>query len=500
MSLVVHVSRGSPAGALKMLGHRGRALQRKAVATGHDDQLAVGRQLHYLPPERLELQVALTDDDRHGHRQLPEPVPQRRHLPRADPAQDRGEGVRAVAALVLARERVDLGRIAGEQRLCAPALDEVLERDALQLVGQSMVGGTALDALCLVLDPRGARHEHEPRYALGSSQRDVQRDAPPQRVAARHEALGSAREHVLDAAGERNRLPTTPARVGVGAMPGQIDRQRPVAFRGQTLDNAVPRAMGAAEPVQQDDVLRHRTIVISLSPHSLPLSLSADTQPDLDALVLSPLPHIATTHVTPATDTYLLLRAFVDELARCGMRVACTSPGSRCAPLVLTLARERRLRCYSHVDERCAGFFALGAAKASGLPVAVTCTSGTAAANFAPAVIEAHHARVPLIVLTADRPPELRDVGAGQTIDQLKLYGDAVKWFVEVGVQEAGEARLRWIRTLACRAYWTALLGRPGPVHLNIPLRESLVTDAPLPEDLTGRADGRPYVVRTAPD
>src|SRR5438105_3912296 len=105
-----------------------------------------------------------------------------------------------------------------------------------------------------------------------------------------------------------------------------------------------------------------------------------------------------------ATDTYLLLRAFCDELARCGMRHACTSPGSRCAPLVFSLVRERRISCFSHLDERCAGFFALGAAKASGLPVAVACTSGTAAANLAPAVIEACQARVPLLVLTADRP------------------------------------------------------------------------------------------------
>src|SRR5580700_5900946 len=94
--------------------------------------------------------------------------------------------------------------------------------------------------------------------------------------------------------------------------------------------------------------------------------------------------------VSDPTDTYTLLRAFVDELARCGMQAACTSPGSRCAPLVLTLAREKRVRCFSHVDERCAGFFALGLAKASGLPVAVTCTSGTAVANLLPAVVEAH--------------------------------------------------------------------------------------------------------------
>src|SRR6266851_2656401 len=170
--------------------------------------------------------------------------------------------------------------------------------------------------------------------------------------------------------------------------------------------------------------------------------------------------------MTPTSDMYVLLRAFVDELTRCGMRAACTSPGSRSAPLVLTLARDRRLRCFSHVDERCAGFFALGLAKASELPVAVACTSGTAAAELLPAAIEAQQARVPLLLLTADRPPELRDIGAGQTIDQLKLFGDATKWFVEVGVHDATPERLRWIRALACRAYWTALGRRPGPVHL----------------------------------
>jgi 2-succinyl-5-enolpyruvyl-6-hydroxy-3-cyclohexene-1-carboxylate synthase len=198
----------------------------------------------------------------------------------------------------------------------------------------------------------------------------------------------------------------------------------------------------------------------------------------------------------PATDNYLLLRAFVDELARCGMRAACTSPGSRNAPLVLTLASEPRLRCYSHIDERCASFFALGLAKASGLPVAVACTSGTAAGELLPAAIEAREARVPLLMLTADRPPELRENGAGQAIDQLKLFGGAAKWFFEVGTHEASEARLRWIRTLACRAYATALEGRPGVVHLNFPLREPLVIDGPLADDPSGRADGRPYVTR----
>jgi 2-succinyl-5-enolpyruvyl-6-hydroxy-3-cyclohexene-1-carboxylate synthase len=201
-----------------------------------------------------------------------------------------------------------------------------------------------------------------------------------------------------------------------------------------------------------------------------------------------------TDEIMTATDSYLLLRAFCDELARCGMRHACTSPGSRSTPIVLSLVRERRIRCWSHLDERCAGFFALGAAKAAGCPAAVTCTSGTAAANLAPAVIEAQQARVPLIVLTADRPPELREVGAGQTIDQLKLYGAAAKWFFEVRVDDASPQRIRWIRTLACRAYWTAVDGPPGPVHLNFPLREPLVLDRELPPDDTGRAGDRAYV------
>jgi 2-succinyl-5-enolpyruvyl-6-hydroxy-3-cyclohexene-1-carboxylate synthase len=198
----------------------------------------------------------------------------------------------------------------------------------------------------------------------------------------------------------------------------------------------------------------------------------------------------------PATDAYLLLRAFCDELARCGMTDACTSPGSRSAPLVLSLVREPGITCWSHIDERCAGFFAVGLAKASRRPVAIACTSGTAAAELAPAVIEAHHARVPLVVLTADRPPELRDNGAGQAIDQLGLYGTAVKWFFELGTHEATQQRLRWIRALACRVYWTACDASAGPVHINVPLREPLVLDEPLPSDASGRPGRRPWVDR----
>ena len=198
----------------------------------------------------------------------------------------------------------------------------------------------------------------------------------------------------------------------------------------------------------------------------------------------------------PINRTYAPLQALVDELARCGLRHAVTCPGSRNAPLILPLAGDERIRSVSVIDERSAGYLALGTAKASGRPVAVTTTSGTASVNLHPAVVEAFEARVPLIVLTADRPPELRDVGAGQAIDQLHLFGSAAKWFVEVGSHEPGRESAVHHRALACRAYFTAAGGRPGPVHLNFPLREPL---APVPEELDpepwqGRAYGRPWV------
>ena len=183
----------------------------------------------------------------------------------------------------------------------------------------------------------------------------------------------------------------------------------------------------------------------------------------------------------PTNRNTALASALVEELGRCGVRQAVLSPGSRSTPLAVALARDPAIELTVLVDERSAGFFALGAAQATGTPVAVLCTSGTAAANLHPAVCEADESALPLIVLTADRPPELRGIGAGQTIDQIKLYGHAVRWFCEVGNHEADDAGLLHYRYAACRAF-AAAKGepRPGPVHLNLSWREPL---APLPAE-----------------
>ncbi len=169
-----------------------------------------------------------------------------------------------------------------------------------------------------------------------------------------------------------------------------------------------------------------------------------------------------------------LASALVQELARAGVEHACVSPGSRSAPLALALWNEPGIHVWSHVDERCAGFFALGVAQRTGRPAVVLTTSGTAGANVHPAVAEADQARVPMIVITADRPPELRDRGAGQTIDQLKLYGSAARWFCELGVARADDDGLLHYRSTGARAFAEASGRPPGPVHLNVAIQEPL--------------------------
>jgi 2-succinyl-5-enolpyruvyl-6-hydroxy-3-cyclohexene-1-carboxylate synthase len=207
--------------------------------------------------------------------------------------------------------------------------------------------------------------------------------------------------------------------------------------------------------------------------------------------------------VDPTNGNTALASAMVEELVRCGVRQAVLSPGSRSTPLALALWREPKIEVTVILDERSAGFFALGTAIATGIPAAVLCTSGSAAANLHPSVVEADEAGVPMIVLTADRPPELRDIGAGQTIDQLRLYGRAVRWFCEVGSHEADDDGLLHFRSVACRAYASALGDpSPGPVHLNIPWREPLApiqvegqVSATDPLALEGRGDSPLHVI-----
>ena len=179
----------------------------------------------------------------------------------------------------------------------------------------------------------------------------------------------------------------------------------------------------------------------------------------------------------------------VDEWVRGGVRHAVVSPGSRSTPLALALAADERITLHVHLDERSAAFLALGIGLASAVPAVLLCTSGTAAANLHPAVVEAHQARVPLLVCTADRPPELQGFGAPQTIDQVKLYGGAVRWYAEPGAADPASAGT-W-RSLASRALLEAVGSPPGPVHLNLAFRDPLVAaPGPLPE---GRADGHPW-------
>lgn len=171
----------------------------------------------------------------------------------------------------------------------------------------------------------------------------------------------------------------------------------------------------------------------------------------------------------------LYIAAFVDELAKIGVQDVVVSPGSRSTPLAIMMAEHPAMRVHINIDERSAAFFALGMAKAKRHPIALLCTSGTAVANYFPAVVEAYYSRVPLIVITADRPHELRDVGAPQAIDQLNIYGRYAKWFVEMALPEKSTDMLRYARTMAARAAGMAMNAPAGPVHLNFPLREPLV-------------------------
>ncbi|GCF12283.1 2-succinyl-5-enolpyruvyl-6-hydroxy-3-cyclohexene-1-carboxylate synthase [Haloarcula mannanilytica] len=170
----------------------------------------------------------------------------------------------------------------------------------------------------------------------------------------------------------------------------------------------------------------------------------------------------------------LWAETLVSELVAGGVEAVCLSPGSRSTPLTVAFAEHPDIDVFSHLDERSAAFFALGRARRTGEPTPLVCTSGTAAANYHPAVIEANQSGVPLLLLTADRPPELIDSGANQTVDQEKLYGDAVRWYRDMPEPEAEPRKMRMLRTTAARALAKSTGADPGPVHLNCRFRKPL--------------------------
>ena len=182
---------------------------------------------------------------------------------------------------------------------------------------------------------------------------------------------------------------------------------------------------------------------------------------------------------------YGVVAAFAARLAALGVTDAVISPGSRSTALALCLDSRPELRTWVQLDERSAGFFALGLGRATGRPAVLVCTSGTAVANYLPAVVEASHAGIPMIACTADRPPELRGWGSPQTIDQVGIYGTAVRWSIDLPVpEEAGrEAAAGWAET----AVGLALGSDPGPVHLNWPLREPLEPSSEVPPPVAVR-------------
>ena len=426
--------------------------------------------------DRAELLVARAGDERHGQRRAPAGGPT---ATASRPCRGRGGRRRGPRPCCGGGRRRPARRRrggAGEQRLGGPFAHEGVHADGLDAVGERVVGAPARRALRRVGQARAGRDEDE---------------------------RGDARARARARRGARSARPSSSRRARTAAAPARA-RRRPWPGRrpggaakapwpGRSGATALYRPPSAASTGRQ-------LAFVCVNPCSS-TSSSARHCPRRCPQPIPPPPR------RPRRPPHTGLRAFVDELVRCGLREACTSPGSRSTPLALSLVRDGRLRATSHLDERSGAFFALGLAKASGRPVALACTSGTAAANYAPAVIEAHEARVPLIVLTADRPPELRDLGAGQTIDQIKLYGSAAKWFLEVDDHPAtperaalaaparlprvldgarGPARGRCTSTSRCASRScsrAAALGRAGRRRAG---RRAAVGDPPAPDGAAG--------------
>ena len=382
-----------------------------------------------------------TSSDR--HRQLAEAVPERRHRPRPDAAQRRREPGRGVAQPVGVGRRDHLGGWPANSG-CAPQWSAKASIVPLSMSRRRAPRPRpASRALGDVGDARRGADQDQPRHPARVREGDVQRE-PPAHASSRRASKrsGASAADVGDAGVEVDR-----PGIRAAPWPRRSGASASIAFAERARRPGPSSRPVCVNPWSRTIVRRHRHIMTAAR-------------------------HLPAPRAPSSTSS---------SAAACAD--ACTSPGSRSTPLVLAAGARRRLRATSHIDERCAGFFALGLAKADrAARRARRAPRAPRRPNYAPAVIEAHEARVPLLVLTADRPPELREVGAGQTIDQVKLYGDArPSGSSRSATHEATPERLRWMRALACRAYWTALDGRPGPVHLNFPLREPLVPDGPLP-------------------
>ena len=409
--------------------------------------------------ERAELRVALAGHHRRRHRQLAQAVPQRRHRTGADAAQRRGEAGRAVAQDLrvrsarrprAGRRRTAAAPSSGRRTPRCVLLDSVRGRAPRRRRGAPRARPrSSMPAVVETSTSRSTRS--------GAAARRAARAGRPSSSRARTKRSGAAVEHAPCTQAPKSTGRASPAARGRAGRARPAVRRPAVARRPAPSSRRCPRTRAGAT-----------TSIHRRGPY--------------------------------AAGVHVLLRAFVDELARCGMRAACTSPGSRSTPLVLALAREpgwrpsptstsaARRSSRSATPRRPAGRWRSPARRAP------------RRAHYAPAVIEAHEARVPLIVLTADRPPELREIGAGQTIDQIKLFGGAAKWFFEVGDHEATPERLRWMRTLACRRL---LDGGDRPPRPRAPeLRRCASRSCPTascPPTTRGRADGRPFVTRIAP-
>jgi hypothetical protein len=260
---------------LKDASNRPGTLQMHPVAGGRGDELPVDQQPDHVVCKRQKLRVALTSHDGNGHPQLRQPAPQGRHVPDTNTPQHIGKRLWPVATVVFPRQRSDLGGLAGEQRLGAPALDELLKGHLLEILGERAVGAAPLRPLERVGDARRTGDENQPHHPLRSRKRDVQRYSATQRVAAQDEALRARIQDVPHAARKRDRA----RRVSRFAVAREVERQRAAAFPVEQFRHAIPRSAGAPKSVQQDDVLAHTTIV-SGPPAVRP---SVDPEPELVA-------------------------------------------------------------------------------------------------------------------------------------------------------------------------------------------------------------------------